>query len=88
MLAQEARTLVVGDFVRATFSGRGVSKRCEIVAINWPTFTLKTTDAKGGEMIRTRRYTTLDCKCAANNIPTLDWPAWLSRPAALEGGDQ
>jgi hypothetical protein len=58
MTAAHARRLKVGDWVIATFGGRGVRKKCEIIAIAWPTFTLRTKDYRGDEMITGRN---IDC---------------------------
>lgn len=63
MTARDARRLNVGDFVQARFGGRGVVKKCEIIRIEWPRFTLRTKDYRGDEMIRTRRYESLIQQC-------------------------
>jgi hypothetical protein len=80
MRAAEARKLKIGDFVRASFGGRGVVKKCEIIRIDWPVFTLRTKDYLGHEMIRTRRYASLINQCEANgpriNAPSPVWLKW------------
>ena len=81
MTAGEARKLNVGDWVEATFSGRGVIKRCQIVSIAWPTFTLRTRDIKGKDMVRTRRYENLGKRCEADGIKLVQGPFWLVWPA-------
>lgn len=79
MKAAEARALKVGDWVRACFGLH--DKPCEIIAINWPTFTLKTKDYKGEEMIRTRRYQSLWGRCEPDGPPTTKGlPSWLEWP--------
>jgi hypothetical protein len=80
MTAGEARQLKLGDWVTATFSGRGVCKRCEIIAVVWPTFTLRTKDSKGVEMIRTRRYTSLGKRCDPKGSQPVPCPPWLVWP--------
>ena len=82
MKAAEARQLQIGDWVRATFSGRGVVKSCEIIGIAWPKFTLKTCNYKGEEMIRTRRYESLGGRCdpETGQLATAQMPSWLTWP--------
>jgi hypothetical protein len=78
MKAADARQLVIGDWVWATFSGRAVRKRCEIIAIDWPTFTIRTKDHKGHEMIRTRRYESLGDRDEPEGQQPVPCPSWLS----------
>lgn len=78
MKAAEARKLKVGDWVQATFGT--YAKRCEIVAIDWPRFTLKTFDHRAAEMVRTRNYRNIWGPCAPNKPPSLGMPSWLSWP--------
>ena len=85
MTAAEARKLRVGDWVTATFSGRGVIKRCEITSIAWPTFTLRTKDSRGKEMIRTRRYESLGKPCDAV-LQSVPCPSWLVWPCSVSAG--
>lgn len=77
MKACDARKLKVGDWVRALFGGRGYAKACEIVAISWPTFTLRTKDYQGREMIRTRNYRRLCFPCQPVAPPSITAPGWL-----------
>jgi hypothetical protein len=86
MTAGEARKLKPGDLVTATFSGRGYVKRCEIVCVAWPTFTLRTTDSNGEEMIRTRRYESLGRKCDPKGSEPVPCPSWLVGPCSVSAG--
>jgi hypothetical protein len=86
MTAGEARKLKPGDLVTATFSGRGYVKRCEIVCVAWPTFTLRTTDSNGEEMIRTRRYESLGRKCDPKGSEPVPCPSWLVWPCSVSAG--
>jgi len=81
--APEAKQLNVGDIVTATFSGRGYVKRCEIIGISWPWFTLKTTTSKGVEMVRMRRYRSLGIKCEPDGARPVSLPSWLVWPSAV-----
>jgi hypothetical protein len=77
MIAAEAHKLKIGDWVLARFSGRGYLKKCEITSIDWPTFTLRTTECNGRELVRTRRYENLVSACQPAGPPTESLPAWL-----------
>lgn len=77
MKAADARKLKIGDFVRASFGCH--AKNCEITAIDWPTFTLKTTDHRGDDMIRTRRYASLWFQVEPKPLSTTS-PSWLVWP--------
>lgn len=79
MKAAEARALNVGQWVTAGFGL--YTKQCEIMAIDWPTFTLRTKDHRGFEMIRTRRYQSLGCKIDRPATRPNNLPSWLSWPA-------
>jgi len=81
MYAKEARLLRVGDWVTATFGGRGVRKACEIIAIDWPRFTLRTTDYNGEEMIRFRNYGSLRGRCSPQRPSVVTSPSWLIWPS-------
>lgn len=81
-----ARQLRPGDWVTATFSGRGVVKRCEIVSVAWPIFTLRTKDSNGDAMVRTRRYASLGAKCDPEGSEPVLLPAWLVWPRAVAAG--
>lgn len=80
MKASDARQLKIGDWVQANFGGRGVVKNCEIIAINWPTFKLRTKDHRGDEMIRTRRYQSLTRQVEPNGPSWRKLPYWLIWP--------
>lgn len=86
MKASDAHQLKVGDWCRATFGGRGNVKACEIIDIRWPTFTLRTKDHKGREMIRTRRYRGILKQCQPVAPPSISVPAWLEFSDAARGG--
>lgn len=80
MRAADARKLKIGDWVRAAFSGRGIVKACEIIAIHWPRFVLRTKDHKGDPMTRERRYESLIDQVAApdgsRRPVTPEWLTW------------
>lgn len=76
MKAADARKLEVGDYVMAGFGN--VSKRCEIIGINWPKFGLKTTDYKGRPMYRDRNYRSL--WASAEQPKARPAPFWLTWP--------
>lgn len=80
MNAATARALNVGDWVTASFGGRGVVKKCEIIAIDWPVFTLATKDYRGDQMIRTRRYVSLIEQVEPIVSITGPTPSWLTLP--------
>lgn len=83
MKAADARQLTVGDWVTANFGCN--TKKCEIIAIDWPTFRLRTKDYRGDEMIRTRRYTSLWSKTEpAGPTSTRSAPSWLTWPTKGE----
>jgi len=80
MKAADARELKVGDWVMASFGC--YAKKAEIIAIDWPTFTLRATDHRGDEMIRTRRYVSLwPGKVSPARTPSTSLPSWLWWPA-------
>jgi hypothetical protein len=76
MKAVEARALKVGDFVGATF-GNYHKKQCEILAINWPVFTLRWKDSRGEWQTRTRRYPSMYPFHPQNTVQRGNLPAWL-----------
>jgi hypothetical protein len=77
--AASARKLRVGDWVTATFSGRGVVKACEIIEIRWPTFVLSTRTAKGSDIVRERLYRSLGQACdPPGTFREQMLPSWLS----------
>jgi hypothetical protein len=54
MKATEARKLKPGDWVQALFGC--YPKTAEVIAIEWPVFTLRTKTTRGEELVRTRNY--------------------------------
>ncbi len=79
MKAKEARKLIVGDWVFASFAG--YRKAAQIVVIDWPHFTIKAKGSKG-ELIREARYTSLIEKLDTPSPRTP--PDWLQWPTKQE----
>lgn len=75
MKAADARQLKVGDFIKGNFGN--VSKSCEIIAIDWPCFTLRTKDHRGEEMIRKRNYQSIWGKHDPMRPTARGLPSWL-----------
>ena len=85
MKAAEARELKVGDYVMGCFGN--VSKRCRIIGISWPNFSLEMKDYKGEPMFRERLYRSLWKATPPKERPAPRWLKWPEAGQDSESGN-